>query len=800
MKRHLLPILLVLMAVTQLRAADPPATVNYQGVLRDASDKPRTGTFDMVFRFFDALSAGNEILVDSHTGGGGNAVTVTGGLFNVALGGGTVTDGAGTGSYTSLADVFRDYGSVWLDITVGGETLTPRIKVQASAYALNATNLEGRPASGFVDTSSAGQTKAGALTANLGLTGINDTGSTNYGVYGRGTQAGAYFRDSTESGEAEIGIADFGISARGNFVGGYFYDRNNSGSAYVGYGDYGIYSNGNAAGGYFYDNGGDWAYVASGSEGIEAYGINYGVYANGSTGGQFYTTSGNAVVSIASGTVGVNAYGSTAATFGSNGNSFASAASGDTGIYANGRYPASAGHFQDNYYTGESWLGQGDAGVVGRGTWDGGEFSNPTTGALAMLAPNNSSASNAAAYFWNPNAPVPPTNLGVWTLIGSAYYGQGGSGVMSNGGKNFVQNHPSDPSRVVVYTALEGGEAGTYTRGSGTLENGQARVALDPTFALTTDPDIGLTAVVSPRGAWADLYVASVSTNEIVVASRDPQAAGVRFDYVVNGLRLGFENGATILPKDQFPNATVLPIEAAETALTSLPDDVRASTPIARFVAQRPLSARTQPLDLAKAKALIAGIDAPEQAARALAPPSGKRTISTDAPPPAAAAPRPDTPRPDVARAGAERPVAAVPAPARTEASAAAPPAAASVFTVQVGEAVEPGDVLANDPLRPGEMLRSTLAADPQVVGIVASVEGTAHAGTAPLAPAGSVVLCKVDASLGPIAAGDLLVASTDPGHAMRAGDNPKQGTVVAKALESLESGTGLIKVLAMSR
>ena len=54
---------------------------------------------------------------------------------------------------------------------------------------------------------------------------------------------------------------------------------------------------------------------------------------------------------------------------------------------------------------------------------------------------------------------------------------------------------------------------------------------------------------------------------------------------------------------------------------------------------------------------------------------------------------------------------------------------------------------------------------------------------------------CKVSAENGPIHAGDLLVTSSTPGHAMRA-DNPPRGTVLGKALETHKSGTGLIQVL----
>src|SRR5262245_28041606 len=131
------------------RAATPPSLLNYQGVLRDSSNAPLSGSRDMVFSFFDTQGATNAILLDAHTAAGGLAVTVTGGLFSVQLGGGVVTDGAGPGTYTSLADMFRDYAEVWLEIHVGGETLAPRIRVVAAAYALNADHLDGKDSAAF---------------------------------------------------------------------------------------------------------------------------------------------------------------------------------------------------------------------------------------------------------------------------------------------------------------------------------------------------------------------------------------------------------------------------------------------------------------------------------------------------------------------------------------------------------------------------------------------------------------------------------------------------------------------------
>ena len=58
----------------------------------------------------------------------------------------------------------------------------------------------------------------------------------------------------------------------------------------------------------------------------------------------------------------------------------------------------------------------------------------------------------------------------------------------------------------------------------------------------------------------------------------------------------------------------------------------------------------------------------------------------------------------------------------------------------------------------------------------------------------GTYAHCKVDASAGPIEVGDLLTSSKNPGFAMRAVD-PKIGTIIGKALEPLDTGTGFIAV-----
>jgi len=115
-------------------------------------------------------------------------------------------------------------------------------------------------------------------------------------------------------------------------------------------------------------------------------------------------------------------------------------------------------------------------------------------------------------------------------------------------------------------------------------------------------------------------------------------------------------------------------------------------------------------------------------------------------------------------------------------------------------EGVKPGDVLAID--SDGRLARSTEAYQTTVVGVYSTEPGylgggehLGQDGYAPLAVVG-IVPVKASAENGPITPGDLLVASSTPGHAMKAGPNPPIGTVIGKALEVLNEGTGAIQML----
>jgi len=114
---------------------------------------------------------------------------------------------------------------------------------------------------------------------------------------------------------------------------------------------------------------------------------------------------------------------------------------------------------------------------------------------------------------------------------------------------------------------------------------------------------------------------------------------------------------------------------------------------------------------------------------------------------------------------------------------------------------LEPGDVLAIGP--DGQLTRTTAAGQTSVAGVYSTSPGFVGGratdgdapGTVPLAVVG-VVPVKASAENGPVRPGDLLVAAATPGHAMDAGPDPAVGTVLGKALDQLENGSGVIRVL----
>jgi hypothetical protein len=107
----------------------------------------------------------------------------------------------------------------------------------------------------------------------------------------------------------------------------------------------------------------------------------------------------------------------------------------------------------------------------------------------------------------------------------------------ASGSKHFVEPHPTDPTRVILYASLEGPEVGTYLRGTARAENGRAVIALPEHFRTVTDEE-GMTVQLTPIGGFASMYVESEDLDQIVVRS----SKDVTFHYLVQGVRRAFKD------------------------------------------------------------------------------------------------------------------------------------------------------------------------------------------------------------------------------------------------------------------
>lgn len=134
----------VAVAPRRILATPVAATIGYQGQLNDDSGNPLSGQYGMVFRIYDAEAGGSELW-----NSGAQTVTVSQGLFNVEL---------------NVDPSILNGQALWLEMTVGGEVLSPRQALLAAPYALYSEDA---------------QTAQTAVTLNPGATIQGDPASAN---------------------------------------------------------------------------------------------------------------------------------------------------------------------------------------------------------------------------------------------------------------------------------------------------------------------------------------------------------------------------------------------------------------------------------------------------------------------------------------------------------------------------------------------------------------------------------------------------------------------------------------------
>lgn len=155
--------------VSRVRAVAPANIVNYQGRLLNANSVPVVdATAAISFAFYTASSGGTCAWSNSSSTCASvtaRTITLTDGLFSENLGDTTLAT-----PYAAINDAtFSDNAAIYLEVIVNGETLTPRKRIVAAPYALNASTIDG------FNSTQVGGTSALALVldtnGNLQLTG-----------------------------------------------------------------------------------------------------------------------------------------------------------------------------------------------------------------------------------------------------------------------------------------------------------------------------------------------------------------------------------------------------------------------------------------------------------------------------------------------------------------------------------------------------------------------------------------------------------------------------------------------------
>ena len=495
------------------------ASINYEGRLTDSGGNPLSGMYTMTFVLYETATGGTALATDTHS------VTVTDGLFSTTI---------NLGSYYFY---YLDGRALWLGITVGADPeMTPRQPFQPVPYALSL-----RPGAVINGSVSGGSILHVKNENPGGGTGIwaEHLGDYSEGVsvctrgnHGRGVYASTFGDYSegvsvcTRGNESEgVYARTYGVESEGVYA---YTEGNNSEGVYAyttGYKspavyglsgrNVGVYGQGKEAGGYF-------TTTAAGSSIYEKKpGVDVSTQYNYNPGVQI-VTQGNVSAGVSAETWGNDSAGVSASTYGS------SSAGVSVWTYGNDSAGVSAETWGNDSAGVYAYVqGYDSRGVVGHSLRNYGGYFTSTNyhGLYVEGAPNHYSA-----YF--------DGRYGIFVK----------GDIFKTGSCSFVEDHPTNPSKEIVYVCLEGGETGTYIRGSAQLIDGAAVIQLPEHFSMVTSSE-GLTVQVTPTSDCNGLYVLSKSPTEIVVKELNGGTSDATFDYLVNGVRKGYEDFQPIRDK-----------------------------------------------------------------------------------------------------------------------------------------------------------------------------------------------------------------------------------------------------------
>jgi hypothetical protein len=122
--------------------------------------------------------------------------------------------------------------------------------------------------------------------------------------------------------------------------------------------------------------------------------------------------------------------------------------------------------------------------------------------------------------------------------------------ITSPGSKNFVVDHPEDPTKEIFYATSEAPESTVFVRGTAALDHGRAIVSLPEHYRYTSSGQ-NITVQVTPRSADSlGLAVVARSATQIEVREIAGGQGSYEFDWQVTSTTRGSENFEVIRQKE----------------------------------------------------------------------------------------------------------------------------------------------------------------------------------------------------------------------------------------------------------
>ncbi len=207
------------LTISQVHASSAPNILNYQGRLLNANGVPiSSSSASISFAIYTNISAGTCVWSNDSGTCHSNTpasivprtVTLTDGLFSENLG-----DTAASPAYSAISDSTFNNAALYLEVIVGGETLSPRKQLVAAPYAMNSDTLDG-----FDSTQTGGITAAALVLdshGNLQLTGATQGEAVSQGsLYINPASSNMANDDDIVLGVAVDGISIFKVDGFGD--------------------------------------------------------------------------------------------------------------------------------------------------------------------------------------------------------------------------------------------------------------------------------------------------------------------------------------------------------------------------------------------------------------------------------------------------------------------------------------------------------------------------------------------------------------------------------------------------------